>query len=71
VIGSVSALPIAFTAHVGGFIAGVLMTKVLVKLDQTKRKNQDIFCSRERKEVSLPLTIRAYKIREKNFVTFF
>jgi rhomboid protease GluP len=32
VIGSISALPIAFTAHVGGFIAGVLMTKVLVDM---------------------------------------
>ena len=42
-IGSVSALPIAFTAHVGGFIAGILMTKVLVKLDQTKRKKIKIF----------------------------
>jgi rhomboid protease GluP len=40
VIGSVSALPIAFTAHVGGFIAGVLMTKVLVKLEQTNRKSR-------------------------------
>jgi rhomboid protease GluP len=40
VIGSVTALPIAFTAHVGGFIAGVLMTKVLVKLEQTKRKSR-------------------------------
>ena len=40
VIGSVSALPIAFSAHVGGFIAGVLMTKVLVKLEQTKRKSR-------------------------------
>jgi membrane associated rhomboid family serine protease len=40
VIGSVNALPIAFTAHVGGFIAGVVMTKVLVKLEQTKRKSR-------------------------------
>jgi membrane associated rhomboid family serine protease len=40
VIGSVSALPIAFTAHVGGFIAGVVMTKVLVKFEQTKRKSR-------------------------------
>lgn len=40
VIGSVSALPIAFTAHVGGFIAGVVMTKVLVKLEQTKGKSR-------------------------------
>lgn len=39
VIGSVSALPIAFTAHVGGFIAGVAMTKVLVRLEQAKRKS--------------------------------
>ena len=43
VIGYVSALPIAFTAHVGGFIAGVLMTKVLVKLEQTKRKKSRYF----------------------------
>jgi rhomboid protease GluP len=43
VIGSVSALPIAFTAHVGGFIAGLLMTKVLVKLEQTKRKKSRYF----------------------------
>jgi rhomboid protease GluP len=43
VIGSTSALPIAFTAHVGGFIAGVLMTKVLVKLEQTKRKKSRYF----------------------------
>ena len=40
VIGSVSDLPIAFSAHVGGFIAGVLMTKVLVKLEQTKRRRR-------------------------------
>lgn len=40
VIGSVSALPIAFTAHVGGFIAGVLTTKVLVRLEQSKRKSR-------------------------------
>ena len=40
VIGSISALPIAFTAHVGGFIAGVVMTKVLVRLEQSKRKSK-------------------------------
>jgi len=40
VIGSISALPIAFTAHVGGFIAGVAMTKVLVRLEQSKRKSK-------------------------------
>jgi len=39
VIGSVNALPIAFTAHVGGFIAGVAMTKVLVSLERAKRKS--------------------------------
>ena len=39
VIGSVSALPIAFTAHIGGFIAGVIMTKVLVNLERVKRKS--------------------------------
>ena len=43
VIGSVTALPIAFTAHVGGFIAGVLMTKILVKLEQTKRRKSRYF----------------------------
>lgn len=40
VIGSISALPIAFTAHVGGFVAGAVMTKVLVRLEQTKRKSK-------------------------------
>jgi rhomboid protease GluP len=40
VIGSISALPIAFTAHVGGFIAGVAMTKVLAKLEKSKRKSK-------------------------------
>jgi rhomboid protease GluP len=40
VIGSISALPIAFTAHVGGFIAGVVMTKGLVRLEQSKRKSK-------------------------------
>lgn len=40
VIGSIGALPIAFTAHVGGFIAGVVMTKVLVRLEQSKRKSR-------------------------------
>ena len=40
VIGSISALPIAFTAHVGGFIAGVAMTKALVRLEKSKRKSK-------------------------------
>ncbi len=39
VVGSISALPIAFTAHVGGFIAGVIMTKILVRLERSKRKS--------------------------------
>ncbi len=39
VVGSISALPIAFTAHVGGFIAGVVMTKILVRLERSKRKS--------------------------------
>jgi rhomboid protease GluP len=40
VVGSVSAIPIAFTAHVGGFIAGVLITKGLVKLEQIRTKSR-------------------------------
>ena len=40
VIGSVSALPIAFTAHVGGFIAGLVMTKVLISLERSKRNSR-------------------------------
>ena len=40
VIGSITALPIAFTAHVGGFIAGVVLTKILVELEQTRRKSR-------------------------------
>jgi rhomboid protease GluP len=40
VVGSVSALPIAFTAHVGGFIAGALITKGLVKLEQFRTKSR-------------------------------
>jgi rhomboid protease GluP len=43
VIGSVSALPIAFSAHIGGFIAGVFITKVLVKLEQIKRRKSRYF----------------------------
>jgi rhomboid protease GluP len=43
VIGSVSALPIAFSAHVGGFIAGVFITKVLVRLEQIKRRKSRYF----------------------------
>jgi membrane associated rhomboid family serine protease len=39
VIGSISALPIAFTAHVGGFIAGVLLTKLSARLEQSRRRS--------------------------------
>ena len=38
VIGSIGALPIAFTAHVGGFIAGAAMTKVFGKIRKVKKK---------------------------------
>ncbi len=71
VIGSVSALPIAFSAHVGGFIAGVLMTKVLVKLEQTKRRKSRYFLSRERKENCLPVIIRRRNQRKKNSLHIF
>jgi rhomboid protease GluP len=40
VVGSVSAIPIAFTAHIGGFIAGALITKGLVKLEQIRTKSR-------------------------------
>jgi rhomboid protease GluP len=40
VIGSVSSLPIAFTAHIGGFIAGMTITKALVHVEQLKRKSR-------------------------------
>ncbi|MBA3285748.1 MAG: rhomboid family intramembrane serine protease [Nitrosopumilus sp.] len=35
-LGSVSSIPIAFTAHIGGFIAGVLLTKILVMVEHNK-----------------------------------
>jgi rhomboid protease GluP len=37
VVGSVTSIPIAFTAHIGGFIAGLSFTKVFVSLDRIKR----------------------------------
>jgi rhomboid protease GluP len=37
VVGSFTAIQIAFTAHIGGFIAGVLLTKFLVVVEQNKR----------------------------------
>jgi rhomboid protease GluP len=36
-LGSVSSIPIAFTAHVGGFIAGLLLTKILVMVERNTR----------------------------------
>ncbi len=35
-LGSVSSIPIAFTAHVGGFVAGLLLTKTLVMMGRNK-----------------------------------
>jgi len=37
VIGSISSISIAFTAHVGGFIAGALMTKILIILERSRK----------------------------------
>jgi rhomboid protease GluP len=37
IVGSFTAIQIAFTAHIGGFIAGVLLTKVLIIAEQKKR----------------------------------
>ena len=37
-IGSFASLSIAFMAHVGGFIAGLLLTKLLIEIERKKRK---------------------------------
>jgi rhomboid protease GluP len=37
IVGSFTSIPIAFTAHIGGFIAGVLLTKILIIAEQNKR----------------------------------
>jgi rhomboid protease GluP len=37
-VGSVTSIPIAFTAHVGGFLAGVILTKLMVKQELFHRK---------------------------------
>lgn len=37
IVGSFTLIQIAFTAHIGGFIAGVLITKLLVVMEQNKR----------------------------------
>jgi rhomboid protease GluP len=36
-IGSVTSLSIAFAAHVGGFVTGLVLTKVLIELERLKR----------------------------------
>ncbi|MFZ0512793.1 MAG: rhomboid family intramembrane serine protease [Candidatus Nitrosopolaris sp.] len=37
IFGSFAAIPIAFTAHVGGFIAGVILTRLFVGIERKKR----------------------------------
>jgi membrane associated rhomboid family serine protease len=37
VIGSVTAIPIAFTAHIEGFVAGLLLTKMLIQIERNLR----------------------------------
>jgi rhomboid protease GluP len=37
IFGSCAAFPIAFTAHIGGFLAGVLLTKLFVTIERKKR----------------------------------
>lgn len=36
-IGSVVSIPIAFTAHIGGFVAGLLLTRLLIVAEKKKR----------------------------------
>jgi rhomboid protease GluP len=37
-VGSVTLIPIAFTAHVGGFLAGVILTKLMVRGELLRRR---------------------------------
>jgi rhomboid protease GluP len=37
-VGSVTSIPIAFTAHIGGFLAGVILTKFMVKGQSHQRR---------------------------------
>ncbi len=37
IFGSFAAIPIAFTAHIGGFIAGVFLTKLFIGIERKKR----------------------------------
>ena len=38
-LGSVTSIPIAFTAHIGGFLAGVILTKLMVGLELFQRRD--------------------------------
>ncbi|HZD36801.1 MAG TPA: rhomboid family intramembrane serine protease, partial [Nitrososphaeraceae archaeon] len=38
-LGSVTSIPIAFTAHIGGFLAGVILTKLMVERELFQRRN--------------------------------
>jgi rhomboid protease GluP len=37
VFGSIASIPIAFTAHIGGFISGVFLTKLFIGIERKKR----------------------------------
>src|SRR5215831_849208 len=37
IFGSFAAFPIAFTAHIGGFLAGIILTKLFVIIERKKR----------------------------------
>jgi rhomboid protease GluP len=37
-IGSVTSIPIAFTAHIGGFLAGVVLTKLIVSGELSRKR---------------------------------
>jgi len=37
VFGPIASIPIAFTAHIGGFFAGVFLTKLFVGVESKKR----------------------------------
>jgi rhomboid protease GluP len=37
-VGSVALIPIAFTAHVGGFLTGVILTKLMVRGEFLRRR---------------------------------
>jgi membrane associated rhomboid family serine protease len=37
-VGSVTLIPIAFTAHIGGFLAGVILTKLMVNGEMLQRR---------------------------------